>query len=172
MEVNKQIVKISTPRSKTTQIRKKMPLICWDIFIEMFGGQIQTLKKEEEKSKILSLGQKFNWVNDMEALIAQNDYEALIITDKNQKIIWVNDGFSTMTGFDKKYAINKTPRFLQGEKTSPETKSKIKKKLQLNTPFKEVIINHRKDKSTYKCEVKIVPLKSDKTTHFMGSEGP
>ena len=34
-----------------------------------------------------------------------------------------------MTGYSKKYALDKTPRFLQGEHTSLETKLRIKTKI-------------------------------------------
>ena len=101
---------------------------------------------------------------------SKNDYEALIITDKNQNIIWVNDGFSKMTGYPKKEALNKTPKFLQGEKTSAETKKKIWQNILLDKPFKEVIINYKKDQTPYKCEVKILPLYNKQTTHYIAFE--
>jgi hypothetical protein len=75
-----------------------------------------------------------------------------------------------MTGYTKKEAINRTPRFLQGENTSLKAKKNIKQQLKSNTPFKEVIINHKKDNSSYKCEVKIYPLYNKETTHYIAFE--
>ena len=150
--------------------QKPMPLLSWDIFMNSYHRIMAEAINRAELEKVLSFAKKFNWQNDLKLAFSENDYEALIITDKNQKIIWVNDGFTSMTGYSKSFALNKTPRFLQGEKTSLKTKTGIKSKIGLNKPFKGVIINHRKDNSTYKCEVKIVPLYNKETTHFIAFE--
>ena len=75
-----------------------------------------------------------------------------------------------MTGYSKKYALHKTPSFLQGEATQGLTRNRIRKKLELLKPFTEVIVNYRKDNTPYKCEVKIIPLYKDKVTHFLAIE--
>lgn len=138
----------------------------------MLGNQAHAAKHmmKADLERVQTFAKKFKWHNDLEAAFNENDYEALIITDKNQNIIWVNEGFTKMTGYAKKDALNKTPRFLQGEKTSVQTKKRIKSKLALDKPFQEVIINHRKDNSTYKCEVKIFPLYNEETTHYIAFE--
>lgn len=78
-----------------------------------------------------------------------------------------------MTGYEKEFALNKTPRFLQGEKTKESTRKRIKEKLLKGKPFKDVIINYRKDKTSYKCELHIIPLHNNETTkitHFLALE--
>ncbi|MCT4628915.1 PAS domain-containing protein [Winogradskyella sp.] len=149
---------------------RPMPLLCWDIFMEGYHERLINAKKEMELKEVLSFAKKFNWKNDLNLAFSENDYEALIITDKHQNIIWVNDGFTTMTGYSKKFAINKTPKFLQGEGTSLEIKSRIKENIIKNKPFKEVIVNYKKDKTPYNCEVKIIPLFGENTTHFIAFE--
>lgn len=149
---------------------KPMPLMSWDIFMDEYQKRMMKTKKEMELKQVLSFAKKFNWKNDINSVFSENEYEALIITDKNQNIIWVNDGFTTMTGYSKKFALNKTPKFLQGTKTSLETKNRIKEKISKNKPFKEIIINYRKDKTPYSCEVKIIPLYDKNTTHFIAFE--
>ncbi|WP_075344422.1 PAS domain-containing protein [Tenacibaculum agarivorans] len=112
-----------------------------------------------------------SWKNNIEKILTQNPFEALVLTDINRNILWVNDGFTTMTGYPKNYAINKTPSFLQGKSTSQQTRTRIRKKLTTGLPFKEVIINHRKDQTTYKCEIHIFPLtKNNEVTHFLALE--
>jgi len=146
------------------------PLSSWDVFSESLHKRVLNTRKKTEQKKVQDFACKFNWHNNIDLLFAENNYEALIITDKSQNILWVNDGFISMTGYSKDFAINKTPRFLQGEKTSARVKNRIKKKIALEKPFKEVIINHRKDNSTYKCEVKIYPLYNEDTTHYIAFE--
>ena len=149
---------------------KGMPIMSWDIHIENYHHKLIEARKKIEMKHVLSMAEKFTWDNNLEAEFSKNDYEALIITDKSQNIIWVNDGFSKMTGYSKKYALNKTPRFLQGEKTSAETKKKIWQNILLDKPFQEIIINYKKDQTPYKCKVKIIPLYSQETTHYIAFE--
>lgn len=147
-----------------------MPLMCWDIFIENYHHQLIEAKKRTEMKQVIAFAEKFGWQNNIKSAFSENDYEALVITDLNQKIIWVNEGFSTMTGYSKTFAVHKTPNFLQGRKTSVKTKNRIKKNILKDKPFKEIMVNYRKDKTTYNCEIKIIPLYSEKTTHFLAFE--
>lgn len=156
---------------KNTSVQyKSMPLTSWDIYIENYHNMLTEAKKEVELQHVTTLAKKYNWQNNLDLVFEQHDYEALIITDINQNIIWVNEGFTVMTGYPQKFAINKTPRFLQGVETSMETKERIRKKIIQNKPFREIIINHKKDKTTYKCEVNIIPLFNGETTHYMALE--
>ena len=147
-----------------------MPLLSWDFFMDNYHKKITASRKNRELLYFQSLAKKFDWKNNLNQEFSTNDYEALVITDAQQKIIWVNEGFSTMTGYSKKFAINKTPKFLQGEETSIETRNRIKTNIVNNKPFKEVIINYRKDKTSYNCEVKIIPLYNKEVTHFIAFE--
>lgn len=149
---------------------RPMPLMSWDIFSNFLDNQSNEARKLRDLDTLLLFHDKFNWSSDIQSIFADNDYKALILTDENQKILWVNDGFKAMTGYDKKYAVNKTPRFLQGTETKPATRKRIRKKIMADKPFEDIITNHRKDSTTYKCEVKIYPLKTTKTTHFIAFE--
>ncbi|WP_299367552.1 PAS domain-containing protein [Winogradskyella sp.] len=172
---------IYTSNSKTSQLKKFqkgiemvkfkiMPLMSWDIFMTYYQGRIVETRKRVELDQVLSFARKFKWKNDLKKAFANNDYEALILTDKNQNIIWVNDGFKEMTGYSKTFVLNKTPRFLQGKKTSRKTKSRIGQNIAKNKPFKEIILNYKKDGTPYKCEVHVIPLYNETTTHFLAFE--
>jgi len=147
-----------------------MPLLSWDIFMSYYDEKIAQAVKHSELAQVLSFAHKYQWKNDLKAAFNEKDYEALIITDQRQNIIWVNDGFTEMTGYSKTFALNKTPRFLHGEKTSVTTKNRIREKIAKGEPFKEIIVNHKKDGSTYKCEVQVLPLYNDTTTHYIAFE--
>ena len=150
---------------------KVMPLLSWDFYIHHYFRNLKQFEKKSETEKINELAKKFNWQNDINAIIQDNEYEAIVITDMSQKIIWVNNGFTEMTGYSKKFAVDKRPStFLQGEGTSAETKAKIRENLKLDVPFKQVIINYKKDNTPYKCEVQIIPLYGKETTHYIALE--
>jgi len=147
-----------------------MPLISWDIFNQNYFDTLKTAKTEGDIKMIKSFAKKAKWQNKIDDLFTSKNFEALIITDLEQKILWVNDGFTDMTGYSKKFAINKTPNFLQGINTLPETKKRISNRLKDLKPFTEIITNYKKDNTSYKCEVKIIPMYSENVTHFLAIE--
>jgi PAS domain S-box-containing protein len=146
--------------------KQKINLLSWRIQDLFTGNSVL-----EDVKSIQALGNNFNWNNEVTTILNKNTYESLIITNTDKKIIWVSDGFKKMTGYTKEFAINKTPSFFQGTITSEATKKRIRKKILENKPFKEVILNYRKDKSTYKCKLKVFPLCSEaKPTYFLALE--
>ena len=148
-----------------------MPLQSWDVYISHFHELIHSAKIEADVHQVSVFAEKFSWDVNMKDLFKKADYDALIITDADQKILWVNDGFSKMTGYSKKYAVDKTPRFLQGEKTEVQSKQQIRLHLKEHKVFKDVIYNYKKDNSLYKCEVKIVPLfGANNNLHYIALE--
>ena len=146
------------------------PLSSWDFFMKGYHEKLNELRKEGDKKEVLNFASRFKWKNDLDRAFAESDYEALVITDADQKIIWVNEGFSKMTGYPKKFALNKKPSFLQGAETTKESRQVIREKLSKKKPFKTRVLNYRKDQSMYDCEVKIIPLFGERTTHYIAFE--
>lgn len=148
----------------------EIPLLSWGVFLDGFNKMNDEAKKKIELDQVLKFSNRFGWNNDLHSMFLENEYEALVITDISQKIIWVNDGFTHMTGYPKSFAIHKTPKFLQGAQTLSQTRKRIKNKIATDKPFKDVIINHRADNSPYECEIKIFPLSNKETTHYIAFE--
>jgi PAS domain S-box-containing protein len=147
-----------------------MPLISWDFHSISFNKQLLEGQRQQDILKVVHLAEKYHWQNDIQSIFKENQFEALLLTNDQQRIVWVNDGFTAMTGYLKKDVVNKTPRILQGTETSATSKERIRKKLQADLPFTEIITNYKKDGLTYKCEVKIFPLKKGATTHYLALE--
>jgi PAS domain S-box-containing protein len=155
-----------------TTVTLRAPLLCWDIYGMYLSEQAKTFNKQIEIAFLKDCKERFGWTVNIEALLTENKFEALVLTDANQDIKWVNKGFSKMTGYPAKFAIGKKPSFLQGEKSSTETRKSIKTQLKLGNHFREEIINYKKDGTPYKCEISVYQLKdhSEKTTHFLALE--
>jgi len=151
---------------------KYMPLMCWDIYSQYYDRLIKTTRTDfdiKQLEKVLN-GHLDKWVVD---IITEEDYDALVVTDTQQTIEWVSQGFMEMTGYPKSFSIGKTPHFLQGPKTSLETKRMIKERLKNNNqPFSDSIINYKKNGEEYLCQIKIIPLLDDKSrlSHYLGVE--
>ena len=107
------------------------------------------------------------------AMVAQRTSNAVIITDANRRITWVNAGFTRITGYSFEEAMGKHPRaLLQSEKTSLETVAAIRESLDQQRASKQVISNRHKDGHDYWIEVEIQPLlgPSDQLIGFMAIE--
>lgn len=146
------------------------PLMCWEFYYPKYRQTLKEAERKTELAALLSYSKKFNWKADLKKTLKNYPYVALILTDETKTILWVNDGFSEMTGYPKSYAINRNPGFLQGTETSEAAKRRIKEKIEKKKPFKEVVVNYRKDGEMYNCEVRIFPLIGSNSTHFLALE--
>lgn len=154
-----------------SEVTSDLPLLSSDFHANFFTSILFNFNIQKDLSFIQGMAKNYKWKNNFKKILNENVFESIVVTDASRKIIWVNDGFSKMTGYSKNYALDKSPSFLQGRKTSEETRQKIRKKLSENKPFKEVVLNYKKDQTAYKCELQIFPLyNNNKITHFMALE--
>lgn len=146
------------------------PLKSWGISSEFFAAKTLLETRQKDMQSLNLLAEQFQWKTNLTEILS-NSYDALVVTDFLQKIIWTNPGFSEMTGYSNSYAIGKKPSFLQGNETSTEIKFAIKEKLELGKPFTEKILNYTKDQKEYWCRIQIFPLLSEGlSTHFLALE--
>ena len=148
----------------------QVPLIGFDFYIDYFSSEIEKLNRQRDIKIIKDFAHKFQWIDNLDEIFKDEVFETIVLTNRNQEIIWVNEGFKKMTGYSKSFAIKKTPSFLQGANTCKATSSRIKKKINENKPFKEIVLNYRQDKTPYKCEIKVFPLSYKDTTHYIALE--
>lgn len=90
--------------------------------------------------------------------------EALPINEPGPKIIYVNNAFTQMMGYQMSEVKDKTPRLLQGPKTSREVCSQIKTALKSLQPVRAELLNYRKDGSEVWIDLNITPLKDENGT--------
>ncbi len=106
--------------------------------------------------------------------VIENDYDSIMITDielekPGPKIVYANDGFSNITGYNRYEVIGETPRILQGPKTDRATLYRLKRRLKNGRPFFGQAINYRKDGSQFVNQWDIHPLTDDEghLTHWV-----
>jgi PAS domain S-box-containing protein len=104
----------------------------------------------------------------------KNDYDSILITDielveGGPRIVYVNEGFTKMTGYTRDEAIGQTPRILQGPKTDKGTLAHLKKSLIEGHSFFGQAVNYRKDGSEFINQWDIHPIYNDKgeLTHWV-----
>jgi PAS domain S-box-containing protein len=104
----------------------------------------------------------------------RNDYDSILITEMELEnpgpaIVYVNEGFTKMTGYTRDEVIGKTPRILQGPKTDRAVLDKLKYSLINGKSFFGQTINYRKDGSEFVNQWDIHPLLDEKgnITHWV-----
>ena len=138
------------------------PLASFDIHLTNFRKLNNQFITDNDISNLINILNASYWTSNITTRIFQKDYDALILTDKKQKIVWVSGGFSNMTGYPKTFAIGKKPSFLQGQKTSLSVKKQIGFELKNNNTFNGSILNYKKNGSIYNCQISISPLYNSK----------
>ena len=83
---------------------------------------------------------------------------AVILTNAERQILWVNDEFSLITGYSLGEVVGKKPSLLQGPKSQQPVVERIRKALSQHIPVKEDIINYRKNGAYYHCRLVIYPV--------------
>lgn len=97
------------------------------------------------------------------ALIAARTDNAVVLTDADRRIVWINDGFTRMTGYALEEVAGRRPgAVLQGPATDPATVQRIREKLGREEGFNEEILNYRKDGSEFWSAIEVQPIRDEK----------
>ncbi len=92
------------------------------------------------------------------SMAAQETSNAVVFTDVDRKITWVNDGFTRVTGYTAAEAIGQSPgKLLQCDRTSPETVRALREALNGQLGFHGEILNRTKGGRDYWLHLDIQP---------------
>jgi PAS domain S-box-containing protein len=107
------------------------------------------------------------------ALIAARTDNAVILTDAAGLVVWVNEGFTRLTGYALEEMQGRKPgSILQGRHTDPATVGRIRERLRRGEGFTEEILNYRKDGREYWAAIEVQPIPDEQgaVTHYMSIE--
>lgn len=131
-------------------------------------GVIQdiTTRKTQEEQKFL-----------LESVIT-NAKDAVVITEAENTrppgpaIIYVNQAFTELTGYEAREVLGRNPRFLQGPDSSRAELDRLSKAIELQEPCRIEVINYHKNGTPYMVEMSVVPVKNSRgcCTHYISIE--
>ena len=98
------------------------------------------------------------------SLVASKTKNGVMITDKDGRIEWVNESFSTLTGYLLEDIKGQTSRFLQGQETEKSTIQRISEKIQKREFISEEIINYTKSGNKFWLKLDVAPVFDDEGT--------
>jgi PAS domain S-box-containing protein len=100
------------------------------------------------------------------SLIATKTRNGVIISDKYGKVEWVNDSFTTITGFSLKEVIGRRPGdFLQKEKVQSDARKVLSESLQKKEAVNVTILNYTKSGKPYYNQLEILPVFNEQGEH-------
>ena len=88
---------------------------------------------------------------------------AVVLTDGDlrppgPRIILVNSAFERMTGYTAAEVTGRSPRMLQGARTSLASRVSIRQALRAGAPHTSTLVNYRKNGEAYHCEIQLFPI--------------
>jgi PAS domain S-box-containing protein len=97
------------------------------------------------------------------SLIPRQAVNAMIITDADEKITWVNNAFTQITEYEPDEVIGRKPgSFLQGKETDPSTVKYLREKIKNKQPFDCQLLNYGKSGRKYWIHIQGQPLLNEK----------
>ena len=88
----------------------------------------------------------------------------------DNELVYVNDEFQRLTGYDSAEVLGRDCRFLQTDDTDEGDRRAIREALRADEPVQRELLNERADGTPFWNELSIAPVEdeSGETTHFVG----
>ena len=118
--------------------------------------KLATLQAAEQRLRLLSKA-------------VEQSPTAIIITDVNARIVFVNEAFTRASGYSAAEAIGANPRILHSGETPQETYAELWPTLLAGKTWRGEFMNQRKDGSRYLERATISPVRNaqGETTHYV-----
>jgi PAS domain S-box-containing protein len=91
-----------------------------------------------------------------------HSFDAIMITENKPgyPIVFVNQSFTDMTGYDRDELVGQSPTILQGPKTDRAVLDRLRRDISAGNLFHGQAVNYRKDGSEFMMEWKIAPVRN------------
>lgn len=133
-----------------------------ELMENQFVQSEELIEKEKQLSVALAESERIREEIENLSMVASRTDNAVIITDSQGHILYVNDGFERITEYSKEEVMGKVPgSFLQGPDTSIDHVKAIRKGLDSKKPFKQEILNYSKSGKPYWLNISINPIFDD-----------
>ncbi len=99
--------------------------------------------------------------------------EGITIADAlapDRPLIYVNEGFTHLTGYSVEETLGSNCRFLQGPETDPQAVREIREAIAAERYCEVELLNYRKDGTPFWNRLSITPIRDEagRTTHYVG----
>ena len=144
----------TVPRSLTDPQRKALSILSRNV-VSLLELRRTARRQAAATERIETIQSEFRKL----AFVASRTSNAVIISDKEGRIEWVNDGFSRVTGYSLDEVKGRKPgSFLQGADTEPSTIAVMRDGIQTGAGFEVEVLNYHKSGLPYWIHAEVQPL--------------
>jgi len=156
-------LRIVTPDGELRWVRVQAKPTCENGETVRLRGTFQDITEQQEREEELRL--RTRAMDEAGVGISISD-----ATDPDLPLVYVNDEFTNMTGYDREAAIGMNCRFLQGSETEEAAVDIIRAAIENRETRTKELLNYRADNTPFWNELTVTPVvdSADKTTHFIG----
>ena len=107
------------------------------------------------------------------ALVASRTDNAVVLTDPEGRVEWVNEGFTRITGYEFAEVLGRKPgALLQGPGTDPARVRELGAQIRSGQGFRTELLNYRKNGRAYWIAIEMQPIHDEtgRLTNFMAIE--
>jgi diguanylate cyclase (GGDEF)-like protein/PAS domain S-box-containing protein/putative nucleotidyltransferase with HDIG domain len=83
---------------------------------------------------------------------------SVLITDAEQRLLYVNSAFCRVTGYRSEEVLGRNPRFLQGPNTDPESQRALREAITAGKSVRQMILNYSKSGEELWFDMYITPV--------------
>jgi PAS domain S-box-containing protein len=96
------------------------------------------------------------------ALVARHTTNAVIVTDAERRVRWVNQGFTRISGYTSQDILGRSPGgLLQSDRTDPSVVAALREALNAGRSFQGELINRNRAGQDYWIDIHITPLRGE-----------
>jgi PAS domain S-box-containing protein len=128
-------------------------------------GVIRDISERKERERELYIKQRA--LEEASIPLTMSDPNA-----EDNPLVYVNDAFEELTGYDAAEAVGRNCRFLQGPETDPEVVDEIRAAVDAEEPLTTELRNYRADGTAFWNWLSITPIYDEDGTllRFLGSQ--
>jgi len=132
--------------------------------VRVIGAMQDITEKKEEEQRLKLLESIIQNTNDGVMITTADSLDA-----PGPSIVFVNDAFRKITGYNKKEVVGRNPRMFQGPKTDRRQLDALRQALVDKKPYKTSIVNYKKTGETFWNEISVSPVANHEkaVTHFV-----
>ncbi len=123
-------------------------------------GKLNASLEERVTQRTSELGEA-NKILTLQTAALEAAANAIVITNHEGEIVWVNQAFTTMTGYSKEEALGNNPRLLKSGKQPQSYYADLWSTISSGRVWHGELVNRRKDGSSYTEEMTITPVTRD-----------
>ncbi|MEK8045366.1 PAS domain S-box protein [Ideonella margarita] len=168
-------------RGEKDEVRQQLRYLTADGGVCWMQVQVQRLRDDD--------GQPVGFSGTLTDITEQRETEAdlrlrnravdassngIVLTDIRKPgapMVFINEGFTRLTGYSPEEALGRSCGFLQGGNTQQPGINDIRQAIALGEPCRVVLTNYRKDGARFDNDISIAPVHDETTgeiTHYIG----